>query len=63
MLDGLPKAVKCHIIAWFPHKNWVKKLVLGVGAQGLVTLAKTAYTYPIMTSPTKKQNPKLSNFF
>jgi len=42
MLDGLPKAVKCHIIAWFPHKNWVKKLVLGVGAQGLVTLAKTA---------------------
>jgi len=33
-----------------------------IGTQGLVTSAKIHKPAPIMMSPTKKQNPKLSNF-
>jgi len=29
-------------MAWFPTKFYVKKLVLGVGAHGLITLSKYA---------------------
>jgi len=40
---------KNQIIAWFPIKTWVKKLAFAVGAQGLIILAKKAWTYPTNT--------------
>jgi len=38
-------------------------LALSVDVLGSATLAKIRKSSPIMTSPTKKQNPKLSNIF
>jgi len=45
-----------------PIKTSVKKLAPTVDTQGPITLAKMPKPIPLTMSPTKKRNPKLSNF-
>jgi len=61
-LESQSRTQKTWIIAQFPIKTWVKKFPCGwhpgpgnLGQKGL-------NLPPLMMSPTKKQNPKLSNF-
>ena len=52
--------LKTQIIAWFPIKTWVKKLTFAVGVQGLMILAKKAWTYP--TNDVTQKKTEIQNF-
>ena len=62
MLERQSRALISRIITWFLIQTWVKKLASRIGAQGPVTSAKMRKYTLIMRLPTKKTNPKLSNF-
>jgi len=63
MLDGQSNALKTHNYSLVSNKKLSRNMALGIGAQGLVTSAKNAQTYLIMTTTTNTQNPKPSNIF
>jgi len=53
-LESQSNAQKTRILVKFPLKIWVKQFPLAVGAQGPVTSAKKAYTYPTYDVSHKK---------